>query len=62
MKTANFTRALLFVISIVGSFSAFAQSREGASNWPQWRGPQGLGVSEEKNLPTEWGADKNIVW
>jgi outer membrane protein assembly factor BamB len=62
MKTAKFTRALLLLISVAGGFGAFAQSRSSASNWPQWRGPEGLGVSEEKNLPTEWGADKNVLW
>ena len=30
-------------------------------NWPQWRG-KGQGISDEKNLPTEWGANKNIKW
>ena len=62
MKTANITLALLLVIGVAAGFSAFAQSRDGAANWPQWRGPQNAGVSEEKNLPTEWGADKNVVW
>jgi outer membrane protein assembly factor BamB len=33
-----------------------------ASNWPQWRGPGGLGVSNEKNLPAEWSPTKNIKW
>ena len=32
------------------------------ANWPQWRGPDGLGVSSEKNLPTEWSVNKNIKW
>ncbi|MGL6075374.1 MAG: PQQ-binding-like beta-propeller repeat protein [Fimbriiglobus sp.] len=32
-----------------------------AENWPQWRGPNNDGVSTEKNLPAEWGAEKNIV-
>jgi outer membrane protein assembly factor BamB len=62
MKTTHFTCALLLAISMLSGFNAHAQSRDGASNWPQWRGPQSLGVSEEKNLPTEWGADKNIIW
>ncbi len=31
-------------------------------NWPQWRGPRGQGVSEEKNLPVEWSPTKNIKW
>ena len=25
-----------------------------AANWPQWRGPSGLGVSAEVALPTTW--------
>ncbi len=32
------------------------------ANWPQWRGPQGSGVSPEKDLPGEWSAKKNIQW
>ncbi len=31
-------------------------------NWPQWRGPGGSGVSEEKDLPLEWNETKNIQW
>src|SRR4051812_27728364 len=39
--------------------SAFADG-----NWPQWRGPNGNGFVEAKNLPTEWDAasGKNIIW
>ena len=33
-----------------------------SDNWPQWRGPRGQGVSEEKNLPVEWSPTKNIKW
>lgn len=33
-----------------------------ADNWPAWRGPTGQGHSEEKNLPTEWSATKNVRW
>jgi len=32
------------------------------SNWAQWRGPGGLGVSTEAGLPTEWSPTTNIVW
>lgn len=32
------------------------------SNWPQWRGPEGSGVSTERGLPEEWGETKNIRW
>src|SRR5262249_54997025 len=34
----------------------------GAGEWPQFRGPGGSAVSEEKQLPAEWGADKNVAW
>jgi outer membrane protein assembly factor BamB len=32
--------------------------------WPGWRGPTGLGLSDEKDLPLTWGglANDNIVW
>ena len=33
-----------------------------AANWPQWRGLDGQGISDEKNLPGEWNPTKNIAW
>ncbi len=33
-----------------------------ADNWPAWRGPEGTGVSTEKNLPTKWSATENVRW
>jgi outer membrane protein assembly factor BamB len=32
-----------------------------ADNWPQWRGPKNDGHSSEKNLPTEFGPDQNVL-
>jgi len=31
-------------------------------NWPRFRGPNGQGISAEKNLPLTWDATKNIIW
>ena len=31
-------------------------------DWPQFRGPTGQGVSEERGLPTTWSENKNIRW
>jgi outer membrane protein assembly factor BamB len=31
-------------------------------NWPQWRGPDGQGISSETSVPTEWQPDRNIAW
>ncbi len=33
-----------------------------AGDWSQFRGPNGAGISEEKNLPTEWSKTKGIKW
>jgi outer membrane protein assembly factor BamB len=35
------------------------QARE---NWPQWRGPQGQGVSAETGVPTEWQPGRHVIW
>ncbi len=59
--------ALFLVLSICSFGPALihwsATRASGAeANWPQWRGPDGQGVSNERRLPTEWSADKNIKW
>lgn len=33
-----------------------------ADNWPQWRGSNGNGVSNESSAPTEWDQTRNILW
>lgn len=33
-----------------------------AENWPGWRGPTGMGISSEKNLPVRWSAKDNVRW
>jgi outer membrane protein assembly factor BamB len=39
-------------------------SAKGSENWPQFRGPTGLGYTEERNLPIRWGgpSNENVVW
>jgi outer membrane protein assembly factor BamB len=44
----------LFICSFVGIVRA--------ENWPQWRGPNGDGVSKETNLPARWSAMENLAW
>jgi outer membrane protein assembly factor BamB len=31
-------------------------------NWPQFRGPEGNGVSDSRGLPLRWSESKNIKW
>jgi outer membrane protein assembly factor BamB len=43
-------------------FAAAAENRE-PGQWPQWRGPEGLGVTSDSNLPEQWSSDSdNIKW
>ena len=32
------------------------------ADWTQFRGPGGLGISQDKGLPVQWSSDLNIVW
>jgi outer membrane protein assembly factor BamB len=50
-------KALIAVVVLVAVSGAAT-----AANWPQWRGPDGSGISNEKNLPAEWTPTKNIKW
>src|SRR5258708_760824 len=33
-----------------------------AEDWLQFRGPNSAGVSNNRNLPVEFGPNKNVVW
>ncbi len=33
-----------------------------ADDWPQFRGPDSLGVSKAKNLPVTWSDTENLIW
>ena len=58
MRRQNSLLVLLAVFLIVFSNSVGAL----AGNWPQWRGPQSNGTSDERNLPLKWGAAENVSW
>src|SRR6267378_6759498 len=37
-------------------------TRAVAEDWPQFRGPNGTGVSASTGLPEEFGPNKNVIW
>jgi len=45
----------------VGSSLCTSQAVRGG-NWPQWRGPEGSGVSRETGLPVSWSEAIGVVW
>src|SRR3954454_23392833 len=32
------------------------------ADWPMFRGPNASGVSDARNLPIEFGPEKNVIW
>jgi outer membrane protein assembly factor BamB len=58
METVRVSRITSFALVAVLSLTTVGF----AGNWPQWRGPDGSGISNEKNLPAEWTPAKNIKW
>jgi outer membrane protein assembly factor BamB len=57
--------AVAFALSAGGQERAPAaapteQSAKG--DWPQWRGPGGLGVADDPAVMTEWSPTTNIAW
>jgi outer membrane protein assembly factor BamB len=47
---------------LIRSLPLFASLILSASDWPQFRGPNATGVTDDVDLPTEFGPDKNVVW
>ena len=51
-------RALVLLAAASGSAPAEPRPTE----WAQFRGPAGQGVSFEKGLPDDWSATRNVLW
>ncbi len=48
-------------VSSGGVASGPAAQSAAADNWPQWRGPGGLGIAEGE-YPDTWSVSENVVW
>jgi outer membrane protein assembly factor BamB len=49
-------------VALIGLSTAAGAAPRPSYNWPQWRGPEGLGVSPETDLPWQWTASENVAW
>lgn len=56
MKPIPCSRGILGAALLLASFHLAAE------DWPQWRGPSGLGISAETGLPERWSATENVAW
>ncbi len=51
-------RLILFAATLVSAASPAAAGE----NWPQFRGPQGDGMSVETGLPSTWSESQHVTW
>jgi outer membrane protein assembly factor BamB len=49
-KVSSAFLALVFLIGVLGA------------DWPRFRGPDGGGISNDKDLPVKWSDKENVVW
>src|SRR6266581_1373134 len=53
---------LAILLTCAASFAA-AQQIGSVGDWPDWRGPDRNGISQEKGLPEKWSlAGQNLAW
>jgi outer membrane protein assembly factor BamB len=61
LKLRN-TIGVLLIALLVASIAVTASTGAVAEDWPQFRGPNGSGVSASTGLPEVFGPEKNVVW
>ena len=54
----------LFLLTASATLSLAADGKKtDPLDWPMWRGPEGTGISREKNLPASWSPEgENLIW
>src|SRR6516164_2125850 len=60
---SNAKRAAGFIPAVL-AMTLVCQSVPAGEHWSGWRGPTGMGFSDEKDLPLQWGGPKktNVLW
>ena len=55
---------LVSALALAGSLAMASAHAPDAldANWPQWRGPDGLGISAVTSYAEEWAPDRNVAW
>lgn len=54
----SITRVGVFIVFLCTAGAGFCKQQ----NWPQWRGPNMNGVTEDQGAPISWSATNNVVW
>ncbi|MBI4583838.1 MAG: PQQ-binding-like beta-propeller repeat protein [Planctomycetes bacterium] len=62
MKKAMYVSLFWMACIICWALAAATPAADQAADWPQFRGPGGLGLSGAKGLPVTWSEQLNIAW
>jgi outer membrane protein assembly factor BamB len=46
----------------VGPVPSTRRESNRTADWPQFRGPHGLALGKSSGLPSEWNAERNVLW
>jgi outer membrane protein assembly factor BamB len=49
-------------VLLVGSACLFSNTIADAANWARFRGPNGTGIADDKEIPIRWDMKKNVLW
>src|SRR5262245_21673631 len=60
MKQKLFNMRLFLCLVTCGAFAGVQLFA--ATDWPEFRGPTGQGLSHAKNVPIHWSTTSNVVW
>src|SRR5262245_28042621 len=55
-------RLCFVAIALLALITTRVRAQGRVADWAQFRGPGGLGISAEKNLPDSWSQTENIAW
>ncbi len=56
------SRVIRIFVPCLLVLTIFAAKAAADPNWPQWRGPDGQGISLEQGLPIDWSGTRNVKW
>ena len=54
--------AMIFRLLLLGFAVALTSLPARAENWDRFRGPNGTGVANDKNIPIQFGLKNNLRW
>jgi len=55
-------RRFMLAMVLLPVWSALLAAGENSKHWERFRGPNGAGISDDKNTPVKFGPNENLIW